>query len=63
MFLKCNGFTKKNIWIKVKSTSIPVTGRGGLYGCETLRIAHCLESLLTDGGEVISRKRRPRFTP
>jgi hypothetical protein len=28
-----------------------ITGRGGLYGCEVLRIPHCLDSRLTDGGE------------
>jgi hypothetical protein len=33
---------------------MPVTGRGGPEGCETLR--------LTDGGDV-SLTRRPSFTP
>jgi hypothetical protein len=27
---------------------IPVTDRGGLYGCEMLRIPHCLDNRLTD---------------
>jgi hypothetical protein len=25
----------------------PLTGRGGLYGCEMLRIPHCLDNRLT----------------
>jgi hypothetical protein len=32
---------------KVKSKAIPITGRGGLSGCEMLRIPHCLDSRLT----------------
>jgi hypothetical protein len=31
----------------------------GLYGCEILRIPHCLDSRLTDGGKVVSLPRRP----
>jgi hypothetical protein len=42
--------------------SIPVTGRGGLQGCEMLRIPHILENTLTDGGEVVSLTRQPPFT-
>jgi hypothetical protein len=34
------------------SKAIPVTGRGGLYGCKTSRLPHFLDSQLTDGGEV-----------
>jgi hypothetical protein len=30
---------------------IAVTGRGGLYGCEMLRIENCLHNRLTDGGK------------
>jgi hypothetical protein len=37
-----------------KGKVIPVTGHGGPWGCETLRPPHILESLLTDGGEVVS---------
>jgi hypothetical protein len=40
----------------------PVTGRGGLLGCEMLRIPHCVDNRLTDGGQVVSLTRRPRST-
>jgi hypothetical protein len=42
---------------------MPVTDRGGIYGCEILRIQHCLENRLTDGGKVVSPTHRPRSTP
>jgi hypothetical protein len=32
--------------------AIPVTGLGGLSGCEMLRIPHCLDNRLRDGGKV-----------
>jgi hypothetical protein len=32
-----------------KNKTIPVTGHGVLWGCEMLRIPHCLNSLLTVG--------------
>jgi hypothetical protein len=32
-------------------TAIPVTGRAGVWGCETSRIPLCLDSRLTDGCE------------
>jgi hypothetical protein len=35
-----------------ESKAIPVTGRGGPYGCETSRLPHFLDNRLTDGGEV-----------
>jgi hypothetical protein len=37
-----------------KSEANPVTGRGGPQGCETSRLPHFLDSLLTDGSEVVS---------
>jgi hypothetical protein len=49
--------------ISVKSKAIPVTGRVGPEGCETSRLPHFLDSQLTDGGETVSIKRRPPFTP
>jgi hypothetical protein len=41
----------------------PVTGRGGLQGCDMLRVPHCLDNLLIDGGKVVSPSHRPHFTP
>jgi hypothetical protein len=46
-----------------KDKAIPVTGRGGPYVCETSRLPHFLDNRLIDGGEVVSLKRRPLFTP
>jgi hypothetical protein len=46
-----------------KGKAIPVTGRGGAEGCETSRLPHFLDDLLTYGGEVVSLMRRPPFTP
>jgi hypothetical protein len=45
------------------SKVIHVTGSGGLYGFEMLRILHCLDSRLKDDSEVVSITRRLRFTP
>jgi hypothetical protein len=50
--------------VKVKySKAIPVTGRGGLKGCEMFRIPHCPEIRLAVGGKVVSPTHRPRSTP
>jgi hypothetical protein len=49
--------------VKVESKAIPVTGRGGLYGCEMLRIPHCLDNRLLDGGNIVSPTHQPHFTP
>jgi hypothetical protein len=46
-----------------KKKDIPVTNRGGPYGCETSRLPHFLDNRLTDGSEVVSLKRRPRLYP
>jgi hypothetical protein len=43
--------------------AIPVTGLGCPQGCETSRLPHFLDNRLTDGGEVVSLKHRPPFTP
>jgi hypothetical protein len=43
--------------------TIPVTGRGGPWGCKTLKLPHFLDSRLTDGGKVVSLTRLPPFTP
>jgi hypothetical protein len=35
-------------------TPIPITGRGGLLGCEVLQSPRCVHSRLTDGDEVVA---------
>jgi hypothetical protein len=47
---------------KNKSKTFRVIGRGGLYGCEILRISHCLDIRLADGGDVVSLTHRSRST-
>jgi hypothetical protein len=37
---------------KKKGKAVPLTGREGPQGCETLRFLHFLDSQLTDGSEV-----------
>jgi hypothetical protein len=44
---------------RCKSKAISVTGRGGLKGCKMLRIPHCLDNRLTDGGKIVSPTLRP----
>jgi hypothetical protein len=46
--------------VKQKAKPILVTGRGP--GCEMSGIPHFLVNRLTDGGEVVSLRHRPRFT-
>jgi hypothetical protein len=48
--------------LSVKRNAVPVTGRGGPYGCEMLRIPHYLGNRLTDGCKVVSPTRLPSFT-
>jgi hypothetical protein len=48
---------------KKKTKPIPVTGREGPWGCETLRVSHYVDSRLKDGSKVVSLMRRLRFTP
>jgi hypothetical protein len=43
--------------ISTSMKAIPVTG------CETSRLPHFLDNLLTDGGKFLSLMRRPPFTP
>jgi hypothetical protein len=38
--------------VKEKGEAIPVTGRGGPYGCETSRLPHFLYNEFRHGGEV-----------
>jgi hypothetical protein len=42
---------------------LSVTGRGGLQGYDMLRITHCLDTRLIDGGEVVSLTHQSCFTP
>jgi hypothetical protein len=42
--------------------AIPITGHGGLYGCETLKSPHFLDNQLTDGGEVLKLAHWPQYT-
>jgi hypothetical protein len=46
-----------------KGKSISVTGRGGPQDCETSKFPHFLDNRLTDGGKVVSRRRRLPVTP
>jgi hypothetical protein len=46
-----------------KSKAVPVPGREGPWGCETLRVPHYLDIQLIDGGKVVSLTRRPHLTP
>jgi hypothetical protein len=59
----CSNSGQVTRYCKKKCKSIPVTGRGGLYGCEMLRIPLCIDSWLTDDGEVVSPTHRPLCTP
>jgi hypothetical protein len=45
-----------------KGTAIPVTGLGGPYICETLRLQHFLDSQLTDDSELVSLTCQLPFT-
>jgi hypothetical protein len=49
--------------VKCKGEAIPVTDRGGPYGCKTSRLPHFADNRLTDGGKVVSLMRRPSFNP
>jgi hypothetical protein len=53
----------KKVKKKKEGKAIPVTGRGGPYGCETSRLPHVLDNRLTDVNEDVSLTRRPPFTP
>jgi hypothetical protein len=41
-----------SILLPSRKSSIPVTRRGDLERCEMLRISHCIDNRLTDGGKV-----------
>jgi hypothetical protein len=46
-----------------KKKSYPCIRPWSPYGWDTSRIPHFLDNRLTNGGEVVNLKRRPRFTP
>jgi hypothetical protein len=46
--------------ICIKGKDIPVTDRGGPWGCETSRLPHFLDNRLTEGGEVSLTRWSPR---
>jgi hypothetical protein len=50
-------------FIKVIECYYAYLGLGGLRSCEMLRIPHCLENRLTDGGKVVSPTHQPHFIP
>jgi hypothetical protein len=50
--------------LRCKNVKLPLlTGLGGLQSYEMLRIPHCLDHRLTDGGKVVVPTHRPHFTP
>jgi hypothetical protein len=51
------------LFLYLLSKAVPVTGLGGLYGYEIVKIPHCLENRLVNGSYVVSLKRRLPFTP
>jgi hypothetical protein len=51
-----------NSEIKVSKAMVD-TGRGGMWSCEMLRIPNFLDKRLTNGGEIVSLKRRQRSAP
>jgi hypothetical protein len=46
-----------------RSNAVPLTDRGGLQGCEMLRIPDFLDSRLTDGGTVVSLRNGRALLP
>jgi hypothetical protein len=46
-----------------KSKAIPITSRGGLYGCDIIRSPDCPDNRHRDGSEVVRLKHRPSSTP
>jgi hypothetical protein len=47
---------------KKKKRAIPTTDHGDLWGCEMLRIPHCLDSRFTDGSKAVSPTHQPCST-
>jgi hypothetical protein len=55
-------FSKYIIFVH-KKVKVKASRYQAVEDCETLRLSHFPDSRLTDGGEVVSLKRRPPFTP
>jgi hypothetical protein len=55
-------FIGKAISNPLKRKTIPVTGRGGLWGSETSRLPHFRINWLTDDGKIVGISRRPPST-
>jgi hypothetical protein len=55
-------YVKIPLGARGEGKAIPVTGRGGLEGCDMLWIPHCLDNRLIDGGKVVSPTHQPHFT-
>jgi hypothetical protein len=54
---------RNEIKILYKSKVIPVTGHGGLKGCQMLRIPYFLDKRLRDGGKGVSLTLGLHLTP
>jgi hypothetical protein len=52
---------RKTIVVK-QTKAFPARGREGLYGCETSRLPHFLDSRATDDDEDVILSRRPPFS-
>jgi hypothetical protein len=46
-----------------RAEAMHLTGRGGLWSCEMLRIPHCPDSQPIDGGKDVSPIHRPCSAP
>jgi hypothetical protein len=54
--------TNAHFLSSVLCCALSTSGRGGLQGCEMLRIPHCLDNRLTDGCAVVSPTHQSRST-
>jgi hypothetical protein len=50
----CDNVSLVVISLSKESKAIPVTGRGGLFGCETSRLSHFPDNRVTEGGTIVS---------
>jgi hypothetical protein len=52
-------WTEENNGHRRLKNTLPVTGHGGPYECETSRLPRILDNRITGGGEIVSLKHRP----